>query len=364
MKIVVNRKEFINILTNMSNIVKDTPVRPVLSGTRLIANEFGIEFAGTTLETSLKNRIEGTVVEEGSVVFKIPLVLEYVKLINIEEIEIHATKNTLYIHNAEFSIFDADEYPRLNEINGTVHCEIDIMDLLDGFEKVKFSASTQSDNLALSVIRLESYDDRLHFVSSDSYRLSYFSSEVNVAEDFEISIPLEAVNSLIKIFKSYEGKLELSIDGNQLKIETRNIIFITRLIELAFPPYKGILANLNEDKEIEMNKEQFISALKKVYTVAKTNQETKEAAIFNFHGNKLNMQATAGRAKTTQNIDTIKTGEDIKASLNVKYILDFVNNIKNNVIIKASNGASKFVLSEYQNESYLYILMPLALREV
>ena len=30
MKIVVNRKEFINILTNMSNIVKDTPVRPVL----------------------------------------------------------------------------------------------------------------------------------------------------------------------------------------------------------------------------------------------------------------------------------------------------------------------------------------------
>lgn len=33
-----------------------------------------------------------------------------------------------------------------------------------------------------------------------------------------------------------------------------------------------------EDKEIELNKEQFISALKKVYTVAKTNQETKEAA--------------------------------------------------------------------------------------
>ena len=61
MKIIVNRKEFINVLTNMSNIVKDTPVRPVLSGTRLIANEFGIEFAGTTLETSLKNRIIQTI---------------------------------------------------------------------------------------------------------------------------------------------------------------------------------------------------------------------------------------------------------------------------------------------------------------
>lgn len=364
MKIIVNRKDFINVLTNMSNIVKETPVRPILSGTRLIANEFGIEFAGTTLETSLKNRIEGTVVEQGSVVFKIPLILEYVKLINVDDIEIRVVGNTLYIHNAEFSIFDAQEYPRLNEINGNVHCEIDIMDLLDGFEKVKFSASTQSDNIALSVIRLESYNDRLHFVSSDSYRLSYFSSEVNVSEEFAISIPLEAVNALIKIFKSYEGKLELSIDGNQLKIETRDIIFTTRLIELAFPNYKGILANLNEDKEIEMNKDQFASALKKVYTVAKTNQETKEAAIFSFSGNKLNIQASAGRAKTTQNIETIKVGEDIKASLNVKYILDFVNNIKSNVIIRATNSSSKFVITEYKNDSYLYILMPLALREV
>lgn len=363
MKIIVNRKDFINVLTNMSNIVKETPVKPVLSGTRLIANQFGIEFAGTTIETSLKNRLEGTVVEEGAVVFKIPLVLEYVKLINVEDIEIRVTGNTLYIHNAEFSIFDADEYPKLSEINGNVHCEIDIIDLLDGFEKVKFSASTQSDNIALSVIRLESYNDRLHFVSSDSYRLSYFSSEVNVSEDFAISIPLEAVNALIKIFKSYEGKLSLSIDGNQLKIETRDIIFTTRLIELAFPNYKGILANLNEDKEIEMNKDHFVSALKKVYTVAKTNQETKEAAIFNFHGNKLNIQASAGRAKTTQNIDTIKIGEDVKASLNVKYMLEFLSNIKNNVIIKATNSSSKFVVSEYKNDSYLYILMPLALRE-
>ncbi|MBN1469108.1 MAG: DNA polymerase III subunit beta [Fusobacteriaceae bacterium] len=364
MKIVVNRKEFINVLTNMSNIVKETPVRPVLSGTRLLANEFGIEFAGTTLETSLKNRLEGRVIEEGTVVFKIPLILEYVKLIDVEEIEVKVEGNTLYIHNAEFSVFDADDYPRLNEVNGNIHCEIDIMDLLDGFEKVKFSASNHTDNLALSVIRLESYDGKLHFVSSDSYRLSYFNSEVNVLEDFEISIPLEAVNALIKIFKSYEGRLSLSIEGNQLKIETKDIIFTTRLIELAFPPYKGILAAQQEDKEIELNKEQFISALKKVYTVAKTNQETKEAAIFNFSGNKLNIQASAGRAKTSQNIDTLKTGDDVKASLNVKFLLDFAHNLKNNVIIKASTSSSKFVISEYKNDSYTYILMPLALREV
>ena len=49
--------------------------------------------------------------------------------------------------------------------------------------------------------------------------------------------------------------------------------------------------------------------------------------------------------------------------VNAKYLLDFLANIKNNVIIKATNSSSKFVISEYKNDSYLYVLMPLALRE-
>lgn len=363
MRITVNRKDFINVLSNMSNIIRETPVRPVLGGTKLDTTNDGIIFTGTTLEMSLKNKIDGTVHEHGSVVFKIATVLEYVKLIDVEDIEVKVDSGKLHIHNAEFSIFDAEEYPNINEIKGVTSFNMDIMDLLDGFEKVKFSASTQTDNLALNCVRLESYDSKLHFVTSDNFRLSYFTYEVNIPSDFAMSIPLDAVNALIKIFKSYEGSLQISIEGSQLKITTEELTFMTRLIDMPFPEYKAILNNLEGNKRIETNKDILVSALKKVYTVAKINQETKDAAIFNFQGNKLNLLASSGRAKTNQVIETIKEGEDIKSSLNVKFILEFVNNLNNNVIITCSNSSSMFVFREYKNDNYVYMLMPLALRE-
>lgn len=363
MNIKVDRKELINVLSNMSNIIRETPVRPVLGGTKLTADANGIEFVGTTLEMSLKNKLSGTVNEEGTVVFKIGIVLEYIKLIEVEEIEISVKNNKLYIHNAEFSVFDPEEYPRLSDVNGDKVFKMDIMDLLDGFEKVKFSASTQTDNLALNCVRIESYEDKLHFVTSDNFRLSYYTYEVNVPSEFAISIPLDAVNALIKIFKSYEGILNISIEGNQLKIETDALVFTTRLIDMPFPDYKAIFKNIEGNKKVEANRDILISALKKVYTVAKINQETKDAAIFKFQGNKLNLTAASGRAKTTQNIDTIKEGEDLRASLNVRYILDFVNNLQNNVVINCTSSSSMFVFREYKNNNYIYMLMPLALRD-
>ncbi len=363
MKIRVNRKDFINVLSNMSNIIRETPVRPVLGGTKLVAKNGVIEFTGTTLEMSLKNRIDGEILNEGIVVFKIPTVLEYVKLIEVEDVNINVEEGKLHIHNAEFSIYDHEEYPNINYIEGNTKFNMDIMDLLDGFEKVKFAASTQTDNLALNCVRLESYESKLHFVTSDNFRLSYFTYEVNVPSEFEMSIPLDAVNALIKIFKLYEGSLEVAIEGNQLKITTEQLSFLTRLIDMPFPNYKGILSNLEGNKRIETNREILISALKKVHTFAKINQETRDAALFTFTGNKLNLLASSGRAKTIQNIDTIKEGEDVKASLNVKYILDFTNNLKNNVVINCTNSSSMFVFREYKNDNYVYMLMPLALRE-
>lgn len=363
MNIKVDRKELINVLTNMSNIIRETPVRPVLGGTKLEVSDSGIEFVGTTLEMSLKNKIDGVVTEYGSVVFKIPTVLEYIKLIEVEQIDIMSKENKLYIHNAEFSVFDSSEYPNIKEIQGNISFDMDIMDLLDGFDKVSFSASLQSDNLSLNCVRIESYEDKLHFLTSDNFRLSYYSYEVNVPNEFAVSIPLDAVHAISKIFKSYAGNLKFTIEGSQLKISTEHLVFMTRLIDIAFPEYKAIFKNLEGNKKVEANRETFFSALKKVYTVAKINQETKDAALFKFQGNKLNLLSSTGRAKTSQNIDIIKEGDDLKASLNVKFIMEFVNNIKNNVIITCTNSSSMFVFREYKNDNYIYMLMPLALRE-
>ncbi|MCK5780182.1 MAG: DNA polymerase III subunit beta [Psychrilyobacter sp.] len=363
MKITVNRNKLINHLSNLSLVIKDNSIRPVISGVKVEVFGNEMSFTGTTLETTIKSSILGVGTENGQGVFKIGLVLEYIKLLNQEEIEMSLEENKLCIHNAEFSTLDSDEYPALNIDGGDLILEIEGNSLVEAFDKVVFSASNESENLAINTIRMKLEDNKIYFTTTDSYRLTHYFMDNNTSLNKEISIPLEGVLVLTKLFKGSDEKLQLFIDGSQLKVRSEGLTFSTRLVDLAFPDYNGILNSISSTKEIEMNLKDFKSSLKKVLTIAKTNQETKNGAYFDFVGNKLKISVSSGKAKTTQKLDTIKDGEDFKASLNVKYIEDFLNNIEKNIKIKATNASSMFILKEDGNTNYTYILMPLALRD-
>ena len=60
----------------------------------------------------------------------------------------------------------------------------------------------------------------------------------------------------------------------------------------------------------------------------------------------------------------MKEGDDFIASLNCKYLSEFLDTISKNVIIYGKNSSSMFRVMEEGNEELIYILMPLALREV
>ncbi len=363
MKITVNRNELIHNLSDLSLVIRDNSIRPVISGAKLEVLDGAIKFTGTTLETTIKTTLKGTIEEEGVVVFKIGLVLEYIKLLNQEKIEISAKENKLFIHNAEFSTLDSEEYPNLNAVGGELLLSINANDIVEAFDKVVFSASTLPENIAINTIRIKLENNKIHLITTDSYRLTYFVLEKEVKFNKEISIPLEGIVILSKLFRGNDENLTFSLEGSQLRVESKSLIFSIRLVDLAFPDYEAILKSTNSTKKIELNLKDLRSALKKVLTIAKRNQETKNGAYFDFIGNKLKISVSSGAAKTRQNLDTIKEGDNFKASLNVKFIEDFLNQIDKNVSIDATNASSMFILKEIGNENYTYVLMPLALRD-
>lgn len=73
-----------------------------------------------------------------------------------------------------------------------------------------------------------------------------------------------------------------------------------------------MLGSLSYDKEIEINKNDFKSVLKRVISVTKSSTDNKNSAIFNFNNKQLNISGFSGLAKTSQKIDILKTGDDLK----------------------------------------------------
>ena len=61
---------------------------------------------------------------------------------------------------------------------------------------------------------------------------------------------------------------------------------------------------------------------------------------------------------------SIKEGEDIKISLNVKFLLDYISTITGEVTqLKMLNSKSSVLITEEKNDKSLYLTMPLALRD-
>ncbi len=363
MKFNIKRELLANTLSDFALILKENPIKPILSGLKIEVKDNKIVFIGTNLESTLIRTVEGNIVEEGTVIVKPQLILEYVKLLEVETIEVSAAENSLKVHQAEFVTLNDEGYPKVKEVLPIEITRADKDILVNSLEKCKFSAHPLPENLALNCIRILFKNKFTEFVSTDSYRLTYLKENIECSIEKEFSVPLESINAVTKLLKDVDSNVTIGFSDNMLILLWSGSYFSTRTIELPFPDFKGILSYNGFDKNMEFNTNEFKSALKKVLTVAKTSYETKYGAVFDFKNKTLVIKTYSGKGKVTQKVNMLKEGEDFKGSLNTKFLLEFLNNVSENIVIRGTNSSSMFEISEFGKDNYKYILMPLALRD-
>jgi DNA polymerase-3 subunit beta len=372
LNIKVNRNKFLKALHIVEKAVRDNKIRPVLSGVYLEAKEDKITFKGTDLELNIQSYMFGKIIEEGEIVFSFQLVDEYLKEIDDEEIQLIETDGTLLIEtensSSEFSIYDADEYPKINiDTEGRVY-EISKSLIVDMLEKVKISSAVTNENPAVNAVRIELEHGKIKMAATDTYRLTYIEEglEDAMSGSTKISLPLHSAEALIKILKSVGDEfVKFRFVGNQAVFEIEKVILTSRVVDLAFPDYKGIFENTVYNKQVVVDTETLISVLKRVQVFVKNNTESKNSALFDLVGNRFFITGVSDSAKVKEELELEKEGEDLKLSLNVKFMLDYLVNLDKdkNSIMKMSNSSGAVLMKNEENSKYLYILMPLALRE-
>lgn len=363
MKFFIKREELVSVLSEYINIIKENAIKPIVSGLKITASENIVTFIGTNLEVEHVKRLEANVIESGEIVLKPFLLLEYIKLLDEENIEFTLNNGFVTIHQAEFSILGTEGFPNIEKIQGMKLLTINGNKFVELLDKVKFAASLSTDNLQVNCVRVVFKEQELNLVSTDSYRLLFLRENVNCEAEKELSIPMDTINILCKLLKDYEKTIEIGYNGENVIFTWENSYFLSKTIALQFPDYKSILKSSFFEKKMEFNKDELKGALKRVITVAKTSVDSKYGAIFNFTGKTTVINAISGKAKINQKVNMIKEGEDLKASLNCKFLVEYIDNISNNVIIQGNNPTSMFQIAEYGNDNYIYILMPLALRD-
>ena len=381
MHIKVDRQDFLTAVRIVEKSIKDNKIKPILSCVYAKVKDNKVYFTGTNLDTTIKTSIDvSEVIREGEVAFSSSIIDEYLKEIKDEFVVLRVENgNILFIETedstTEYDVFSTEDYPNtfeyinLNENN--FKFEMPSQELVEIFEKILFSADTP-DNIAMNCIRIESNNKTLNFVSTNTYRLTYLKKDVEKEiNDFAVSVPADTVSSIIKIVKGLDNELiKIYKEGAHLYFKYKETTIITKLIELRFPNYADILSNITYDKKLSINNEKFTNLLKRVLIFSRSNMESKYSSTYQFKHetnteSKLIISALNDIARINEELNISFEGEDLKISLNSKYLLEFIQNIpkEKELILEFMYANSAVKVYEKDNEDYIYILMPLALRD-
>lgn len=381
MHIKVNRQNFLSAIRTVEKSVKENKIKPILSCIYAKVKENKIYFTGTNLDTTIKTSIDvDEVIREGEITFSYSIIDEYLKEIKDEFVVLRVENgNILFIETedstTEYDVHSAEDYPNtfenvvLNENN--FKFEMPSQELVNIFEKVLFSADTP-DNIAMNCIRIESILKHLHFVSTNTYRLTFLKKNIDKdIPDFSVSVPADTISSIIKIIKGLDNEvIKVYKEEAHLYFQYKDTMIITKLIELRFPNYAEILSNISYDKKLYINNEKLTNLLKRILIFSRSNSESKYSSTYEFKHNEENkgtmtISALNEIARINEELDVNFEGEDLKISLNSKYLLEFIQNIpkEKELVLEFMYSNSAVKVYEKDNDEYIYILMPLALRE-
>ncbi|MGL4393063.1 MAG: DNA polymerase III subunit beta [Fusobacteriaceae bacterium] len=376
MEVKVSRLEFLRCLKIVEKAISENKIKPIISCVFVEAEDNKLKFYGTNLELTIVTTLSVNLQGSGQFVFQHQIVEEYLRELKAEDINLKIENSVLTISTEDsstaFALQDHSEFPKTylsNELqDGTFSFAIKKSEIVEAYEKTKFAASQSTDDMRINCIKMDVENKMIKFVGTDTYRLVYLEKEIDSDGKYSISIPLNSVDGITKLMKSLDvdEDIRISIGTKNVKFEIADITIISRLIDLPYPDYKGILRNLNYDKKLTLKNQDFATILKRVMIFVKNNSDSRYGAIFELGDNKLAITGNSELAKINEALSVKFEGSPIKISLNTKFLHEFLLNLPQteNIFIEFINANGSIRVAQENEDKYLYIVMPLALRDV
>jgi DNA polymerase-3 subunit beta len=366
MKIEIQKKDLLSLLSKTLNIVEKRNTMPILVNVLLEASDSSLKAYATDLEVSLTDHSPVVIKEAGKVAVSAKSLFDITKELFEGPLQlIKKENNWLEIKQGKFLSkiigVAAEEYPVFPTYNSDRFFKIDSSEFKQMIDKTIYSVSNDETRYHLNGVYFESTQkNNITMVATDGHRLSLIKkefSEINFNEKIGVIIPKKGLFEIKKLIENSVDNVFIAVEGSQFILKSGTCILMIRLIEGKYPNYQQFIPQKLSQKII-IPRDLILSSLKRVSLLA--NQKSK-AILFHFSPNKLEITSSnpeLGDAK--EELDLEYSGPEIKIGFNARYIEDALKNIEQDKIeIELNDQVSPGVIKGYDNSNYINVVMPM-----
>ncbi|MDF1567178.1 MAG: DNA polymerase III subunit beta [Spirochaetaceae bacterium] len=336
----------------------------ILSNVLLEAEGDSLTIKATDLKVSFETRIPVVVEAPGNTTVFCDKLLAILRTLPDGEVKfIQDDGDRLTItdgKNINFQLhsISADKFPEIPETDENSFFAIPQKDFIDMVAQTIFAISDDETRYFMNGVYMEKGENRLVMVATDGRRLSYISNnpEGQVPEFDGIIIPPKVLN-LVRKLASGEGELNLAVADKILYIRFDNQKVTSTLIDGQFPNYSRVIPE-NQDYEVQVNRSELISALRRVSLLA----EQKSKRIYlTISAGKLNLRSEESEIGVAEeSIDCRYEGPSSDFALNHVYLSDPLKVMEDEeVSMKFTETNKAITLVSVPESSYFHIVMPM-----
>jgi len=346
---------------------------PVLNFFKMEAKEDSVVITGTDLETRIEVDMDADVETKGTVLIESKTFAQLINSFSKNDlINIYEDNNIIKVEtnesSFEFNTFDPEEYPeKYSEPLKITEFKTKLDKLNSIISKTLFARAVKDADSrpVLAGLHLESTDDGLDVVATNTYRLALAKMDNINEDDINCIIPSEPLKTLNKM-KTEEVTVKIH-KNSYIEFITENVLINSRLIDGDYVKYNAVITDSYKTQFI-VSKEDLKASLKRASIIAK--QENNVITLTVDENMTIKADNDSGTAEEQIDINELE-GPIQKIAFDVGYLLDMVKNTKGKYKIQLTDKVNPIVIKnivreeneegEYEEveKDYTYLIMPI-----
>jgi DNA polymerase-3 subunit beta len=347
---------------------------PILNNVLIKAEEGKIRLIATNLEIGVISTVRGKIEREGSFTVSSKIISDCINLLPNKKIGLEQKDNDLLVdcenYQAKAKGQSAEEFPLIPEVDRKSYFSANVEELRGAVSQVIFSTAISETRLELSGVLFVFSGDNLTIAATDSYRLAEKKIKIksnNNEEEKRIIVPAKTLQELLRILsvnlsgdgEEKNSEIKFYISENQILFTYGSTELVSRLIEGQYPDYQQIIPT-NSKTKISIDRQELIRAVKmaSLFSKAGINDVNLD---FPIGKNQVVISSVSGQTgENITNLEAKVLGDDNSIVVNYRYLLEGLNNIEKEIIkIEVIDSNTPCIIKPDQDESYLYIIMPI-----
>lgn len=350
MKITIERSDLVRMLSSVERVVEARNTIPILSNILLktTGTEFIVSATDLDIQATVTKEIE---CEPGSVCVAAKTLSGIAKKAGSSEMTLELVDGQMIVKSGrsrvKLSVLSSDDFPEFPDDDYDAHFDADLSSL---FSATQYAISNEETRYYLTGVYLVGTDEKLEAVATNGHILSQITTDP-VGSFAGVIVPHKFVGV------APEGVVKVSVSSRKIRVENKDTVLISKLIDGAFPNYERVIPK-NNSYCVKFDKEAMSSSVGFVSSIL---VDRGRALTLDMAAGSMKISASSGSGdESTDEITADYTGEPMRVGANSALVLDTLQSLPGGVVeFHIESPSHPILVKTPGNDNRLAVIMPM-----